>query len=47
MSNSSSLDIIPVILQINEVLSTMKEDTVNVIKMAKQKAGNYLGPGVI
>lgn len=35
MSNSSSLDIIPVILQINELLSTMKEDTVNVIKMAK------------
>lgn len=38
MFNSSLLDIIiPVILQINELLSIMREDTVDVMKTASRK----------
>lgn len=45
MSNSSLLDIIvSVSLQVNEFLWSMKEDTVDVMKMSKERAGNYLGP---
>lgn len=48
MSNSPLLDIIiSVILQINEPLLSMKEAIVDVMKMAKEKTGNYLGPRVI
>ena len=48
MSNSPLLDIIiSVILQINEPLLSMKEAIVDVMKMAKEKTGNYLGTRVI
>ena len=45
MSNSPLLDIIiSVILQINEPLLSMEEAIVDVMKMAKEKTGNHLGP---
>ena len=45
MSNSPLLDIIiSVILQIKEPLLSMEEAIVDVMKMAKEKTGNYLGP---
>jgi len=48
MSDSPLLDIIvSVILQINEPVLSMKEAIVDVMKMAKEKTGNYLDPRVI
>lgn len=48
MSNSPLLDvIISVTLPINEPPLSMKEAIVDVMKTAKEKTGNYLGPKVI